>query len=210
MNGWSYQRKPFYDFIKRCFDLFFSLVLLIALSWFILIVAFLVLVTSKGPAFYLHERIGKNGKPFKLIKFRTMKKDARPIKEQLSPEQYAEYLKDFKLVNDPRITKFGNILRQTSIDEIPQLINILIGNMSFIGPRPLIQEETERFGEYRDTLLKVKPGLTGYWAVNGRNSTTYKKRMELELYYVTHRNFGLDTAIFLKTLMVVFKTKDAA
>ena len=209
MNGWSYQRKPFYDFIKRCFDLFLSLILLIALSWFILIVALLVVCTSKGPAFYRHERIGKNGKPFKLFKFRTMKKDARPIKEQLTPEQYAEYLKDFKLVNDPRITKFGNILRKTSIDEIPQLINILVGHMSFIGPRPLIQEETERFGEFRDTLLKVKPGLTGYWAVNGRNSTTYKKRMELELFYVTHRNLGLDIVIFFKTIVVVFVGKGA-
>ncbi len=210
MNGWSYQRKPFYDFIKRCFDFFLSFILLITLSWFILLVAILVWSTSKGPTFYCHERIGKNGKPFKLIKFRTMKQDARSIKEQLTPEQYVEYLKDFKLVDDPRITKFGKILRKTSIDEIPQLINILVGHMSFIGPRPLIQEETLRFGEYREMLLKVKPGLTGQWAVNGRNSTTYKKRMELELYYVTHRNLGLDTAIFLKTIIVVFRTEDAA
>ncbi len=209
MNGWSYKKKPFYDFIKRVFDICFSFFLLVILSWFILLVALLVLLTSKGPAFYLHERIGKNGKPFKLIKFRTMKQDPRPIQEQLTPEQYAEYLKDFKVINDPRVTKMGNFLRKTSIDEIPQLLNILAGHMSFVGPRPLIQVETERFGEYRETLLKVKPGLTGHWAVNGRNCTTYQKRMELELYYVTHRNFWMDVAIFFKTIGVVFVGKGA-
>lgn len=209
MNGWSYHKKPFYDFIKRVFDIFFSLFLLIVLSWFILLVALLVWLTSKGPAFYLHERIGKNGKPFKLIKFRTMKQDSRPIQEQLSPAQYAEYLKDFKVANDPRVTKIGNALRKTSIDELPQLLNIFVGNMSFVGPRPLIAEETLRFGDYRETLLKVKPGLTGHWAVNGRNSTTYEKRIELELYYVTHRSFWLDTAIFFKTIGVVFVGKGA-
>jgi lipopolysaccharide/colanic/teichoic acid biosynthesis glycosyltransferase len=209
MNGWNYRKKPFYEVLKRLFDVFFSFLILVVLSWFILLVALLVWLTSKGPAFYLHERIGRNGKPFKLIKFRTMKHDARPIQEQLTHEQYLEYLKDFKVTKDPRITKMGNLLRRTSVDEIPQLINILKGEMSFVGPRPLIAEETVKFGNYRDTLLKVKPGLTGYWAVNGRNCTSYEKRIELELYYVTHRSIGLDIAIFFKTIGVVFTGKGA-
>lgn len=210
MDQLKYKKKPPYEFFKRCFDLFISFVVLVTFSWFILLIGLLVILTSKGPMFYGHKRVGKNGKTITIYKFRTMKHDTRPIQEQLTPEQYQEFVKTYKINRDPRITKFGNFLRKSSIDEIPQLWNILIGNMTIVGPRPILQEETLRYGVNRDLLLKVKPGLTGYWAVHGRNETTYEKRIELELYYVTHRSIWLDLDIMFRTLLVVFNGKGAA
>jgi len=210
MDQLKYKKKPVYEFIKRCFDVFISFVVLVAFSWFILLIGLLVITTSKGPMFYGHKRIGKNGRNITIYKFRTMKYDTRPIQQQLTPEQYQEFVKTYKINNDPRITKIGNFLRKSSIDEIPQLWNILIGNMTIVGPRPILQEETLRYGENRSLLLKVKPGLTGYWAVHGRNETTYEKRIELELYYVTHRTIWLDLDIMFRTLLVVFNGKGAA
>ena len=210
MDQLKYKKKPVYEFIKRCFDIFISFVVLVAFSWFILLIGLLVIMTSKGPMFYGHKRIGKNGKTITIYKFRTMKYDTRPIQDQLTPAQYQEFIKTYKINNDPRITRLGNFLRKSSIDEIPQLWNILIGNMTIVGPRPILQEETLRYGENRSLLLKVKPGLTGYWAVHGRNETTYEKRIELELYYVTHRSIWLDIDIMFRTLLVVFNGKGAA
>ena len=206
----KYKKKPIYEFIKRCFDILVSFVVLVAFSWFILLIGLLVILTSKGPMFYDHKRVGKNGKAIMIYKFRTMMHDTRPIQQQLTSEQYQEFVKTYKINNDPRITKFGNFLRKSSIDEIPQLWNILIGNMTIVGPRPILQEETLRYGENRSLLLKVKPGLTCYWAVHGRNETTYEKRIELELYYVAHRSIWLDLDIMFRTLLVVFNGKGAA
>ncbi|MCD7893365.1 MAG: sugar transferase [Erysipelotrichaceae bacterium] len=120
-----------------------------------------------------------------------------------------EWDANFKLENDPRITKVGNILRKTSLDELPQILNIFLGNMSIIGPRPVIDEEVELYGKDKDKFLSVKPGLTGYWAANGRSSTTYEERMEMELYYVENCSIWLDIKIFFKTIISVLKREGA-
>jgi lipopolysaccharide/colanic/teichoic acid biosynthesis glycosyltransferase len=140
-----YKRKTIYSINKRFVDILFSLLGLILLSWLLIILAILVKLTSKGPALYGHERIGRNGKTFKLWKFRSMKYDSRPLEEILSPEQLEEYKKNYKITNDPRITKMGKFLRKTSLDELPQLFNIFIGNMSIIGWRPVLQEDDNMF-----------------------------------------------------------------
>ena len=151
-----------------------------------------------------------DGKDFYVYKFRTMKYDSRSIEETLTKEEFAEYLIDLKLKEDPRVTKFGRLLRKSSLDELPQLINIIKGDMSLVGPRPILREyELARFGKYQDLLLKVRPGLTGYWGTHGRNDTTYEERIKMELYYVTKRSFWLDTKIFFLTFKAIFTKKGA-
>ncbi len=200
-----YKRKPIYCFIKRFFDILCSFLGIILLSWLFLIIAILVKCTSKGPVFYGHKRIGKKGKEFKVYKFRTMKNDPRPIEEILTPEQLEEYKRDYKVTNDPRITKVGKFLRKTSLDELPQLFNILIGNMSIIGWRPILQEELDKYGDLKDLLIKVKPGLTGFWASHGRSDTTYDERIKMELYYVVKRGLFFDIRVFFDTIFAVFR-----
>ena len=134
-----------------------------------------------------------------------MKPDARSIDEILTPEQLKEFKENYKLDNDPRVTKFGKFLRKTSLDELPQLYNILIGNLSFVGPRPVLQEETELYGENRDLFLSVKPGLTGLWQVSGRNNISYYRRKKLELFYCRKYSILFDIKIFLATFAVVLK-----
>ncbi len=166
-------------------------------------------ITSKGPVFFIHERVGLNGKKFKLIKFRTMVNNAEEMIASFSPEQKKEWEENYKLKDDPRITKIGKFLRRTSLDELPQLINILKGDMSIVGPRPVVDEELNWYGDKKDKLLSVKPGLTGWWAVNGRSNVPYPERCDLELYYVDHISFALDAIIILKTLGAIIK-KDGA
>lgn len=203
------RKKPLYSFVKRCFDIFNSLLSIIILSPLLLILAFLVKVTSRGPVLYKHRRIGKNEKPFNMLKFRTMKWDPRPIEEQLTKEQLEEFRKNFKLENDPRITKFGKFLRKTSLDELPQLFNVLKGDMSIVGPRPILGIESEKYGLARDVLLSVRPGLTSYWACHGRSKTTYSERINMELYYVKHRSVWMDLWLILRTVITVFKHEGA-
>lgn len=207
---YSYKAKPVYDFFKRFTDIIISILALIILSPLFLILAILVKATSKGPIIFKHRRVGKNGVDFDVLKFRTMEADSRPIEDILTPEQFEEFLVDLKLPEDPRVTKFGKFLRKTSLDELPQLINILKGDMSLIGPRPILRKyELERFGKYQDLLLSVRPGLTGYWGCSGRNDTTYSERMKMELYYVTKRGVLLDIKIFFKTIFAVLLRKGA-
>lgn len=198
-----------YKIIKRTFDLFCSILMLIILMPVLLIIGLLVKVTSKGPIFYLHERVGKEGKLFNVLKFRTMNIDDRPLEEIFTPEQLQEYKEHYKVKDDPRVTKFGKILRKISLDELPQLINIIRGQMSFVGPRPVMEEEIERLNdEEKVKYLSVTPGLTGYWAVNGRSATTYEKRLELELFYVEHQSLWLDFKILFKTVFVFFMNSE--
>ncbi len=204
-----YKRKPIYAFIKRFFDMFFSFLFMILFLWLYIIIALIVVIDSKGPALYGHERIGKNGKKFKVWKFRTMKNDKRPIEEILSKEQLEEYKRDFKVTNDPRITKFGSLLRKTSLDELPQLWNVFIGQMSFIGFRPIIDEEYEKYGNNKDLLIKCKPGITGYWASHGRSLTSYEDRIKMELYYNVKRSVWLDIRIIYHTIIGVVKSEGA-
>lgn len=197
-----------YLFVKRFFDIVGSIIgiaILIPVTVAVWI-ARIVLKENDGPLFYEQLRYGKNGKMFRLYKFRSMCMNAdEKLEKYLKENEEArkEFEETQKLDNDPRITKLGAFLRKTSLDELPQMINILFGQMSFIGPRPVIKKEIERYGKNKNKFLSVKPGLTGYWQVNGRSNTTYKERMELELYYVDHQSLWLDAKIFFKTFKAV-------
>ena len=147
-----------------------------------------------------------------IYKFRSMTNKYKTFDEfyqTLSDEQKQEWDENFKLENDPRITKIGNFLRKTSLDELPQIINILKGDMSVIGPRPVVNDEIEKYGNQKAKFLSVKPGLTGYWAANGRSATTYEDRINLELYYIDHCSLLLDIKIFFKTILSVLKKEGA-
>lgn len=198
-----------YRATKRVMNFVCSFVGLIVLSPVFLIISLLIKASSKGPVFFLHERIGLNGKKFKLIKFRTMVDNAEELINNFTPEQMKEWKENYKLKHDPRTTKIGEFLRRTSLDELPQLINIIKGDMSIVGPRPIIEDELKWYGDNKDKLLSVKPGLTGWWAVNGRSNVSYPERCDLELYYVDHISFCLDIKIIFRTLGAIIK-KDGA
>ena len=196
--------KPVYDFVKRFADIICSAIAIILLSPFF-IISIAIKATSKGPVIFVHNRVGKNGKKIGIYKFRSMVMNAEELIKEFTPEQKAEFQKNFKLENDPRITKIGKFLRKTSLDELPQLFNVLKGDLSLVGPRPIIQKETEIYGEYKKMLLSVKPGLTGFWAANGRSDTSYKRRRAMEIYYVKNRSLLFDIKIIFKTVISVFK-----
>lgn len=198
-----------YRIVKRILSILCSVISIIVLSPLFIIISLVVKISSKGSVFFIHERIGFQGKKFKLIKFRTMVDNAEDMIAAFTPEQKKEWEENFKLKDDPRITKIGKFLRKTSLDELPQLINILKGDMSFVGPRPIVEDELSWYGDNKEKLLSVKPGLTGWWAVNGRSDVPYPERCDLELYYVDHFSFGLDLKIIIKTLGAIIK-KDGA
>lgn len=165
-----------------------------------------------GPAIYGHERVGKNGQPFKCLKFRSMVINSKEVLEQVlatDPEAKAEWDETFKLKNDPRITPIGKFLRRTSLDELPQLFNVLKGEMSLVGPRPIITEELERYRDEVDYYLLSKPGMTGLWQVSGRSDVDYDTRVYLDAWYVKNWSMWNDVAILFKTVGVVLK-KDGA
>lgn len=201
-----------YAFVKRAFDIMASATALIILSPVMLIAAILVYVDDPGKVFYGHVRIGKNGKPFKMWKFRSMYMNADKMIDLLTPEQAKQYYTEFKIDNDPRITKIGNFLRKTSLDELPQLFNVLCNDMSLVGPRPLIESEIQTYYEdTHDVLLAVKPGVTGYWQAYARNNATYQsgERQKMEMYYVQHASLWFDIKIFFKTIISVIKKEGA-
>ncbi|MGL4873252.1 MAG: sugar transferase [Clostridium sp.] len=198
-----------YLFLKRTFDIVASLLGIIVFSPVFIIVGIIIYKEDKGNIIFGHERIGKDGKIIKVYKFRSMVMNSKEIFENFTEEQKKEYYVNFKLENDPRITKIGDFLRKTSLDELPQLFNILKGDMSVIGPRPIVQNEVSKYGEWAKKLFEVTPGLTGYWQANGRSSTTYDERVEMDMYYVDHASIGLDFRIFFKTIYSVLK-KDGA
>ena len=200
--------------IKRLFDIFVGLIgtlLLIPITIGIYI-AKKILKEDNGPIFYDQLRIGKNGKYFKLYKYRSMIVGADEIlKEYLEKNEEAriEFEENQKLKNDPRITKLGKFLRKTSLDEFPQFINILKGDMSLVGPRPIVDREVKLFGDKMKTVHSVRPGLTGYWAANGRSDTTYDQRVKMEAYYAENFSLLLDIKIILKTIKSVIKKEGA-
>ena len=206
--------KAIYIGIKRTIDVIGSLVGMVLLvpATIAIYIAQKISKEDNGPLFYKHIRYGKNGKQFRLYKFRSMCMNAdEKLKEYLKSNEEArkEFEENQKLQHDPRITKLGNFLRKTSLDELPQMLNILKGEMSFVGPRPVVKREIEKYGESKEKLLSVKPGLTGYWQVNGRSNTTYEERMNMELYYVDNCSLWLDIKIFFKTFITVFKKEGA-
>ena len=210
-EAYKTHRKHIYPVIKRFFDIIIAGLMLLVLSPIFLIVGVLIKLDSKGPVFYKHKRIGKNGEYIYLYKFRSMYTDSKEKLEALlkDPEIRKEWEENFKLENDPRITKIGNILRKTSLDELPQLLNILKGDMSIVGPRPIIDEEIEKYGFKKNKFLSVTPGLTGWWACNGRSCTTYEDRIKLELYYVDNISLKLDIKVVIKTIFAVLKRNGA-
>ncbi len=198
-----------YKYVKRVLDVVIASIALVALFPIFLIIAILIKAESKGPVFFAHKRIGKNGKEIKILKFRTMVDNAEDLIKEFTPEQMEEFKKNFKLENDPRITKMGKFLRKTSLDELPQLINIIRGELSLIGPRPVIGMELEKYENNKRKFLSITPGLTGYWAANGRSNTTYEQRMIMELYYIDNISWKLDLKIFFKTILSVLKKEGA-
>ena len=205
-----YRRKPIYAFIKRLFDIILSLTAILLLSWLFIILMIIIPFSVKASPLFGHKRYGRGGKIIKVWKFRSMVNDPRPLEEIFTPEQLQEYKTEFKVTNDPRVTKLGKFLRKTSLDELPQLFNILIGNMSIVGWRPIIKDEVELYGDNKELLFKVKPGLTGYWASHGRSVIEYDKRIKMELYYCVKRSLWLDIRIIWHTaLRTVFKSEEA-
>lgn len=214
INKEKTNKKILYRATKRMIDIIGAIVGIIFLipTTIAVCLARKISKEDKGPVFYEQLRYGKNGKVFRLYKFRSMCIGAdEKLKKYLeeNEEIRKEFQKTHKLQNDPRITKIGNFLRKTSLDELPQVINILKGEMSFVGPRPVVEKEVEDYGKNKDKFLSVKPGLTGYWQVNGRSNTTYEERMEMELYYVDNCSLWLDIKIFFKTFITVFKKEGA-
>lgn len=196
--------KKMYSLFKRLFDVVISVFALVFCFPLLLIVALLIKITSKGNIIYRHRRIGKNGKIINVLKFRTMVNNIS-LEDVLTKEQLEEYRKNFKISNDPRITKIGKILRKTSIDELPQLINIIKGDMSIVGPRPITVEEIKLYKENKELLLSVRPGLTGYWATHGRSNIDYEERIKMELYYVKNMSVWMDVKIiFLTAFQILF------
>ena len=206
-------RYYIYLTIKRTFDIVLSLIGLLFLLSVALFVKICYMCTGDFKSvIFTQNRIGKHGKEFKFFKFRTMIKDADEVLFKMlreNEELREEYRINKKLANDPRITKVGRFLRKSSIDELPQLINIFLGHMSFIGNRPYLPREKEDMGEYFDDILKTKPGLTGYWQVSGRSNTTFEERLKLERYYSDHCGLRMDLKIFFKTFKVVLLRKGA-
>ena len=199
------KRQSPYRYIKRFMDVILATIALVVLSPIFLIIAIAIKIESKGPVFFKHTRIGKNGKIIKLYKFRSMVINAEELIKSFTPEQMKEYKENYKLTNDPRITKIGKFLRKTSLDELPQLLNIIKGDLSIIGPRPVVTDELEKYGANTKKFLSVTPGLTGYWAANGRSCTTYEQRMQMELYYIDNLSLKMDIKVFFKTIEAVIK-----
>lgn len=196
--------------LKRLFDIVFSAVVCVILLIPITVVSIAIVLESPGNPLFRQERVGKNGKTIRIFKLRTMVVDAHSHPERyFTSEQLATWRREQKVDNDPRITRVGRLLRRTSLDEVPQFLNVLKGDLSVIGPRPVTLEETYEFGNARDELLACKPGITGWWQVTDRNASTWEtgKRQLRELFYVRHASLALDVRIFIRTFKVMFFDK---
>lgn len=198
-----------YKIVKRTADITLSSIAIIVLLPIFAIIALAIKLESKGPVFFKHTRIGKDGKIIKIYKFRSMVDNAEDLIKKFTPEQMKEYKENYKLSNDPRITKVGKFLRKTSLDELPQLINIIKGDLSIIGPRPVVSEELKKYGMNIEKFLSVTPGLTGFWAANGRSCTSYEQRMQMELFYIDNMSLKMDVKVFFKTIEAVVKKRGA-
>lgn len=199
------------ELFKRLFDILFSLSVLILFAPVYLLLAFLIALSSSGPIFYVQERVGKNRKRFYCLKFRTMVENADDILLEImekSPHLRQEFEDNFKLKQDPRITWIGRFLRMTSLDEFPQFWNVLKGDMSVVGPRPLVEEELPRYGRHINKILTIRPGITGLWQVSGRNDIPYPRRVQIDLYYANDKNLWMDMWILFKTIGVVIFPKN--
>lgn len=198
-----------YEFLKRVLDIICSLTGLIVLMPILVVVAILIKIESNGSIFFSQDRVGKDGIAFKMYKFRSMIINAEELKEKLA-DKNERIGPMFKIKNDPRITSMGKFIRRTSIDELPQLVNILKGDMSIVGPRPSLPKEVEKFEGWMMKRLEVKPGLTCYWQVSGRNGINFAEWMKLDVKYVEERNIILDAKLIFKTFFVLFGDENAS
>lgn len=204
--------SPLNRWIKYSFDFICTLIGTVIISPILLLISIWIYFDSPGPVIFKHIRIGKNGKAFGCYKFRTMCMDAdKKLAELLANDTAAkaEWERDFKLKDDPRVTKVGKFLRKTSLDELPQIFNVLKGEMSLVGPRPVVEEELEKYGEYLDDYLMVRPGITGMWQVNGRSDTTYEERVHMDSWYVRNWSIWIDIMLLWRTVRSVIKCEGA-
>ena len=204
---WLCEAEPLngvYVAFKRFFDICFAVVALALFLPIFVIIAAVVKLTSRGPAFYFQPRVGRGGEIFLMVKFRSMVANAEKLL-QSDPNLMQRYREEFKLRDDPRITPLGRLLRKSSLDETPQLFNVLVGQMSMVGPRPVRPQELTKHKLWTNRYLRLRPGITGMWQVNGRNDLPYWKRVVYNVYYCRHLSFWLDLKILAKTILVVVK-----
>lgn len=204
--------RPYYRLVKRIFDLVVTLCGLVVVLPIGLIIAALIYIDNPGPVLFAHRRVGKHGKEFPCYKFRSMIVGAEDVLKNYlanNPEAREEWERDFKLKDDPRITKIGHFLRKTSLDELPQLLNVLKGEMSLVGPRPIIKKEIEKYGSYINDFFLVPPGITGVWQVSGRSDTTYEERVQMDSWYVHNWSVWIDIVYLVRTVGVVLMRKGA-
>lgn len=199
----------FYEIIKRLIDIICSFMGLLAFSPLFIIIAIIIKFTSKGPVFFSQKRVGKYGREFDMYKFRSMVVNAEELKEKLAAQNEMSGPM-FKMKDDPRVTKVGKFIRKTSLDELPQLWNVLKGDMSLVGPRPSLPKEVAQFEDWMHKRLEVKPGLTCYWQVSGRNNIDFEDWMKLDIRYVEERNLFVDIKLIFKTIFVLFGDKNAS
>ena len=195
-----------YKIIKRFLDFIFAFLLIILLIPLFLIIGILIKISSKGSIIYIQKRIGKNNTSFSCYKFRTMHPQSKYLLKKIlvkNKDFKNQFSETRKIVNDPRITRFGKFLRFSSLDELPQIFNVLIGDMSFIGPRPIVKSEIKKYGKEFGKVFSMKPGISGLWQVSGRNNLSYDKRVELDINYSENINFLLDIKIFIRTILVI-------
>lgn len=206
------KKRRSYLFVKRAIDIICSLFAIILLSPIYLIIALAVYISDPGKVLYGQTRVGKNGVTFSMWKFRSMYIGSDKMIDKLSPEQIQQYKTEFKIDNDPRITKVGKIIRKLSLDELPQFVNVLKGEMSLVGPRPIIESEIKTYySKSYKKLLSVKPGVTGYWQAYARNNATYQsgERQRMEMYYIDNASLLLDIKILFQTVISVLKKNGA-
>jgi lipopolysaccharide/colanic/teichoic acid biosynthesis glycosyltransferase len=204
----SRRRRRAYALCKRAIDILVAALVLVAVLPLLACVALLVKATSRGPVFFRHRRLGLGGAEFDCLKFRTMVADAD---EQLKKNEFLrrQFEHDYKLKHDPRVTPVGGFLRRTSLDELPQLLHVLRGEMTLVGPRPIVRPELEKYSIYGGKLLTVKPGLSGLWQVCGRSDTTYPQRVMMDMHYIDHRSLSLDLRLMVRTVGAVVRKSGA-
>lgn len=201
-------RRSFYSHGKRMLDVSASISILAAALPLMVILSLLVKLTSKGPIIFRHKRLGKDGVEFECFKFRTMVCDAEELLKN-NGELQEQFREKFKIDNDPRVTRIGHFLRKTSLDELPQLIQVLQGKMTLIGPRPIVEAEVERYSIYANKLFSVTPGLSGLWQTSGRSDTSYKERVSLDMYYIDNRSLRLELWLIVMTVVTVLRKSGA-
>lgn len=208
INHEEIESKKAYHFVKRLLDIFFSIGGLLLLSPIMIVIACKIKFEDNGPIFYKQIRVGKNGRKFKMYKFRSMVNNADQLFEELKDQNEIDGAM-FKMKNDPRITKVGHFIRKHSLDELPQLVNVLKGDMSLVGPRPPLPNEVDQYTDYDKQRLLVTPGCTGLWQVTERNSVGFDEMVELDLEYIKNANLYYDFCLIVKTIIIIIKPNDS-